>query len=958
VKPSEAALPAPPDRTDLFSEIVLRDGFGPEDAYLMLQGFNPILDAPVHEPFGANSIPRYTELGSLLLFHHSRLQTSWVRNVVSSSRGQHDPHSAVCLLEGNFDTPTVAAVRSLLAEAGGVSWRRSIFRRRGGYFVVLDEMTPKDADTCHFTCRWRSYHPGTLVNPREFRATDPGNGTQLRLMAAAPVVQQVRLEPMDGAAEPTVLRQFKTAQLEPGQTVSFQNLLYATNAKADRDFAARRLTDHAVLVKGRSKQFAELAAMGTENFGALKSVAGEGRLWYVSDRTLAVSGAERLRLKDCFTAECPAGFDLELTSGDERNVLCNPGSKAIGITFRVEPGSQVKLAGRTLKGEGRVSLRQGEHGLEIGNLPAWFQKAKQELAQLWPRTEIAAAAPPELAPPKLDCPDPWREVWRFQGLEPPLRKHRYLKASAEPPPTVGTPDSWVDRNYGGTHRQPLAFPGWNKGAGAVILDLGRQTDIDSIRLIGFMGEFEAWKKGGASFEILLSDDNFVKDIRKLAVPEPRFEIYRISLARLWIYHLPSFVLPVGQRARQVRIVTSWPGYKRPVTFGEIEVVTAQREPRVATELLAANFFGPHRPGLLAGSGRQLVMLAPDGKKIWDRQLPTELLILPCADVDSDGRTEILAFTEAEKLYAFNSDESLRFKHDLRGQGKVTFGRAEGGGFSTLTPPTVGVWRPDDQGKLEYYFFPHCGYGRITPEPELKQTNFPGPGAKYAFPVPDLDGDGREELGLASLWTWHFNVIGSRSDLANGKIDYLLDKPLPLTGYSCGNDELPNSYPGIYYDGASVCDGQGKLLGAVVLNPGGIDFFKAPDFSPGWAHFNHAPNTCSALIDLAGDGTAELVVGREDGYVTGYAVSDGKVLGTVFAGGPVRALAPLGNQVAVATERGLVLLDKQLRIVGCRPGPACALAVLSDPAAKGRVLVAALDTGELVALRKRLGAATK
>jgi hypothetical protein len=191
----------------------------------------------------------------------------------------------------------------------------------------------------------------------------------------------------------------------------------------------------------------------------------------------------------------------------------------------------------------------------------------------------------------------------------------------------------------------------------------------------------------------------------------------------------------------------------------------------------------------------------------------------------------------------------------------------------------------------------------------------------------------------------FSVLDSQSDLANGKLDYLVSHIMP--GYSCGNNELP-----MYYDGAVVRDAQDRWLGVVVLNPGAIIYYTAPKLLPAWHHFNHPPNTCSTLADLDGDGVPEVLVGRGDGYVTQYAMASGKVMGTVFVGDQVRAIVTLGDRVAAGTDRGLVLLDQKLQIVGFRAGSVSSLAVLEGSAPASQVLAAALTAGDIVGLRAR------
>jgi len=946
---SEALTPVEAPYTDVFSKAVFRDGFGSEDAYLMLQGLSTHVQYPNHEAYQANSIPRYTELGSLLLYHNTQRQSSWARNAVSTSRGEHDPQSAACVLQGRFSSPVVSGVQSLLAHDGGVGWQRCIFRRHGGYFVVLDRMAAAAADMYHFTCRWRSFHAGQLKDRRTFAALDGMTGTSLQIVPSEPVAQSAAIEPGDGAAEPTILRQTKTAHLAAGEAASFQNLLYATNSAVGRDFDIRRLADQAVLVKGRSRDFAETAVLGTGTLAPLETASGECCLWYLSEHGLAASGVRRIALAGRLRAESPEGVDIVLLSGPRVGAISNRTAAATEIAFHCEPGLELKLDGRVIDARQRLRIEPGEHRFEVQGLAALLADAKAELERLWaaraPRKPPSPAAPlPQTGEGSqaLAGADPWQEAWRYEGVPRSLREHRTLRASAEPATTIGTPAEWVDRRM--PWRTPLA--GWASGTeGTVILDLCGEVNIDSVRLIGQMKDFDAFRQSGASIEVVLSNDNFAADTRKIAIPLPRFEVrYAERLQRAFVWQFPSWVLPVGQQARYVKIVTRWPGRKEPLTFGEVEVLAAERAQRTPAVCLAREFLGNGRSGLLVSSGRTLIMLAPDGKPLWQRDLESGVVNLATADVDSDGKPEVLTFTLADKLHVYNADGSVRFVHNTR-QGKVWEGKPEGGGHIERRPYAIGAWRPDEKGRLEYYFFPHILYGRIGPEPGLKQSVFAGPGGKCGVLVPDVTGDGREELAIIGRWAMMLSVLDSRSDLERGQLKYLASHP--LTGYSSGNTQFP-----MYHDGAVVRSAEGRWLGMVAVNPGGVDYVTAPEFSPGWNHFNHAENTCFAVHDLSGDGVSELLLGRDDGFVAQYAIADGKMLGKVFAGGRVRALAAGGAQVAVATDAGLALVDRRLQVLGFRPGAVQSLGMLEASAGGIQRLAAALEDGTIVGLRPR------
>lgn len=125
------------------------------------------------------------------------------------------------------------------------------------------------------------------------------------------------------------------------------------------------------------------------------------------------------------------------------------------------------------------------------------------------------------------------------------------------------------------------------------------------------------------------------------------------------------------------------------------------------------------------------------------------------------------------------------------------------------------------------------------------------------------------------------------------------------------------------------------------NPGGIDFYAAPDCRPKWSHFNYPPNRCSVLWDAEGTGVPDILVGREDGYITRYRVEDGRATQSVFVGPEARDLTTIGGRLVAASSSGLTLLDAQLRTVDFIPRPADAVASV------GEQLAVAFSDGNIV-----------
>jgi hypothetical protein len=376
---------------------------------------------------------------------------------------------------------------------------------------------------------------------------------------------------------------------------------------------------------------------------------------------------------------------------------------------------------------------------------------------------------------------------------------------------------------------------------------------------------------------------------------------------------------------------------------EIEVVRQDREPRQPAWVRCGSFGGAD-PCVLCQAGAHLLMLSSEGKILWDRDLGSPLAADPVlADIDADGRQEILTFSLAESFAAHDLDGRQRFAVDVR----ETIRDEATSGFCSARPACIAAWRPDARKRLEYAFFPHYACYRVTAEPELAVTRIEHPGyargGKFAFAVPDVTGDGREELAVVGLYGFGFGVIPSETPLEKGELPSYLGHTA-LTGYSSGNQEAR-----LYHDGAVVRDRPGAWLGVVAINPGGIDFFSPQDFKKRWSHFNHPPNLCRLLTDLNGDGKPEILLGREDGYVVAYEIDQGKTVAKAALNGAVRSLAAVGRQIAVGTDRELTLLDASLQPLAHREGPVESVGVLAGPGA-APLVVAAHSSGSVAGYR--------
>jgi hypothetical protein len=817
-----------------------------------------------------------------------------------------------------------------------------------------------------------------MVGDRRFEAVDGMLGVRFHLQGVGPATWQATQEPIDGAARPTMVRQFRRTPLKAGESASFVNLFYASDGDHVRAFDLRAWTDRAVLVKGKTSEFDELAVIGTGPL-QLRAVTAQARLWYVSRDGLVLSGVRSARLAGLPGLEADGEISLALLPGEGGAWIDNPHQHPVRLTCHPEGATAVRLDGAPLSATGE--LAPGRHRLDL-DLAALRGQLEREMAVLWDARHPAPApaSPPEPEGERFT----FQSAWIHQVGQPDYVRHADVLATAEPAVQIGNVLSWRDGLLGppsgyGWHGSERA--GWLPGTeGTITLDLGREVDIREIRLVRSRGpEYNAafFRADDYAFKLELSSDGFRNDARRREIAEPGFDVLYCENAHyMYTRRFPVLVAPVGEKARYVRLtpehkveVAGDPatGYgkvadgtysallqEKETSFMEIEVVRQDREARLPSRLWCGSFGAQDGERVLCQAGSHLAMLSPEGALLWDRDLGSPLAADPVlADIDDDGHQEVLTFSLAEVLAAHDPSGEQRFAVDVR----ATIRDEDTSGLCSGRPACLAAWRPDAQKRLEYLFFPHYACYRVTAAPELAVSRVEHPGGnrggKFAFTVPDVTGDGREELAVVGLYGFCFGVIPSETPLEQNQLPSYLGLA-PLTGYSSGNQEL-----GLYHDGAVVRDRAGAWLGVVALNPGGIDFFAPTDFTKRWSHFSHPPNLCSLLADLNDDGKPEILVGREDGHVVAYEIEQGETVGKAALGGAVRSLALVGGasnaqgHIVAGTDSGLTLLTAALQPVAHRAGPVESVGVLARPAAEP-LIVAAHSSGEVVGYRLAAG----
>ena len=382
---------------------------------------------------------------------------------------------------------------------------------------------------------------------------------RFRIVSATPVTWQVRTEKSDGAARPTVVRQLRHERLGAGESVGFQNLLYAADATHPRRFDVRSLSLTSVLVRGRTETETgeELAAVGVGEI-ATGTCAGTASLWYVSARGFALTGTTRVVLPPGLeiTADAPIELVLDGTSGEGWIEASAAGVAAVSVKATGDPA--VRVDGKVVSGG--MPLTPGRHKLELTGHDSVFAVIRRELEASWVR-QTPAAGPLTATVPDTRA-KPLETMWEHQGELPPFREHGNVRIWGEPEPDIGVAETWTNRLVGppagfGWHGSERA--GWTPGKeGAILMDLGEPVDISDIELVRsrrYRTEAGAFNPVEFAFDVVLSDDAFEQDVRPFSVERPEYGIYHLENAHYThTRRFPLLTVPVKRRARYVKLV--------------------------------------------------------------------------------------------------------------------------------------------------------------------------------------------------------------------------------------------------------------------------------------------------------------------------------------------------------------------------------------------------------------------
>jgi len=874
-----------------------RDGLNPDDAYLFLAASQ---DLSRSYPAQNNSIARYTDLSEVWLFTNTTSTTTWARSVVSISNGKSYIPRAACVLEALANLGEVSAIASKEQGIAGSDWTRTIVHWRGHYFAVLDRVEARQNDEFSFVCRWRSLHPAAME--KGFWTAMAPSGSAMRIQNTDGLFQTAEHWELDGSARPYVLQQFKGGKLAKGQSETYQNLLFVSGKGRPDEFEARRASPNAMIIKGKTPAGGHLALIGTDGRIPLSDFETDAVIYDVMGNRLHLAEVTVLKakaadgMKEVFRAQKPVNVLLDCETGQGEIEV--KGDKPVEVSL---PGRQVS-----------DMFLPGKQPLTIPD-SAKLPKPAAALENLWDHSKGASAAASQSIEETKQL---FKAVVSSEALQRPLRRLNRFALASTPAPLAqaGRYQTWPNAD---NLEITLTFP---EPTDVSCLRLVTITKMAAMYGIGSEGYGQPhYLAGDFKFSLVVSGDNFQKDVRKIDQPAATYEeTPSVSVGHFSMLRLPTWRLAVGDKARQIKLMPRATTKERAAFhLTDLEVYAADRVDDLAVQAFAADIDGDGANELVVGtSEKELAAYDSDGKLLWRKTFfPGDVHAMAVADLEEDGKAETLVYLTSEELRRVNGDGTERPVGYVRNaQLESPTQRAASGSVTT-----IGVWAPAGAANKEVLMWSEPMF-RIFPDGKVKLET-----GKIGHP----QGVGRlmnlypnEPEVLVTVGGYSVTLWAARIDQKGGYVQ-LGSKPTagPASGENRGLGLVkPVDLPG--------------YKGVLTAIEGGVNWYPIAAFLPsskeqGWAFATGGVPAVAALAeDITGDGVPEVFLARQDGFVNVFNLADGKSLGLLNTGEPVLGMAMLKAKdgkprLAVGTKFAVHLFGPDLKPIGRQAIPAAA-----------------------------------
>ncbi|MGQ9731674.1 MAG: FG-GAP-like repeat-containing protein [Candidatus Zipacnadales bacterium] len=872
-------------------KIALREGFDPQDAYLLLDG----LSNGSHGHYDGNSISRWTEHGRIWLADADYIKSlpKYHNGVLILKDGSSQTIPDFCELEHIADLPSSGLSITTLRNYAGVDWRRHLLWLKGICTIVADQMIAREEGSYSFRPIWQTIGE---IEPTEGGVIVTQAGQHAAIVSPPSARCLLTDDPESGAnwsaykwaPEPTVrrLQQVYNADLRPGESATYFTVLYASgetipalkvNCPAE-GFVYTEVGEHKLLA-GAIPPDGELHVL---------DLALQADAFVATAETLAIFGLRRAIYQgQQVSVDSPVDLEIDL-----RQMQLTVEAKEPTIAHVPFLGDVPLPAGRS---------RQ--------TLPPGAEMAGQLTEELLAQVAALPSLPATSTTMPEDIPQ-LRSVFTYSKRLPSylLTANRGAFEAVNVGATVSCDPAPLERNIFASEGQPNIIENMLDGdltsaAGSVMWNIGETVTLK----VHFPQNYtihrvivKAWHATSSSkgriFQIRSialegSSDGFATDTRRLA------NIVDTESHPNWggDPRMPyEYVLPVAdQQASDLRLTIT----PRRGTEVEVDASMEQRPDAAAIYLAELEVWGT-REDL--------------GASDFANELPCHTFsALTAGDLNADGVDEIVAGNTDGKVYVFKADGSLLWTAEA-GAVVNTVAVVDLGGRLAVVAGAMGgivkAWQPDGTNlwtwQAPYYkqaphvrtvFGANFGEGKLAIIAGCDNWRYYAlradgtelwhyesvHGSTVGAPG-DVDGDGIDEVALGTEYYWWY-LVNARGE----KIWRYWTRTGPTANACAIGDLNGDSKREVLFGGADsnlhVISPDGKLL---------------------WQLNTGDEVTALACADIDGDGVEEAVLSSLSFNV--YAVKgNGTVLWRRDVGTPVLDLCFSGDRVCALTADGRV-----------------------------------------------------
>ena len=607
---------------------------GPEDGYVLLDGFNYSGRHPHH----VSAIKTLRHGPNLLL-------EGYGNQVVILRNGMTENHVAkAARLDATAAIEGMAFVRSDVSDASHAAWVRDILWVDDAYTLVADTVTVRDGGDFEIICQWEPME-GAELNEEEgwVRRSDESGAT----VASG--------RPMTLSVVSNQLRQILRLQAGDGDRQTLINAVYADTDGEKPDYLLRAAGDNAVRISGTDEA---LFAVGSAAVGDLETEAMATHLR--PDRVCLIGGTRLAARGVLVEATAPLSLVWDLMTG-VATVEC---AQEATLALCVDDPTRLLL-------DGAPAMASSEGGTVVLRLPRGTHSLTGAIPDASVSTSISAAleAADGLAGPARGRrassagAGEWPALWEAQ-LE---GRVQLVEAAAGASPTAWAAAEsgavyTIDSNGAIRHQvtlpvAPNALFVVDPSVGSVAALVG--GDDDRLRALSDTGEI-LWESVSVVSDFFRTGDYYYAPW--FTHPDKKVGIFSLLVADVTGLGAPEVVLGRPSTLEYWSLAGDLLS-RVPIEWGDctdLALLRSSEGPRV----LVGKFYTGHDALSVLGPNRAVVtnggyMGLPEGSTTMNAWMQRGIVSVHTADINGDGAQEVVVGRAGgwNEVRAYNTDGS-------------------------------------------------------------------------------------------------------------------------------------------------------------------------------------------------------------------------------------------------------------------------------------------------------------